>query len=378
MQKARLDQQPRSVKIVLTGGHAATTALAVVEALNLKHKNLDLIWIGPRSAMEGEVVETAAEKIMKEAGVRVVTIDAGRLKRRGSYLLRLLALLKVPFGLLQAFYYVFQIRPSVVISFGGFAAFPVVFSAWLLGIPSVIHEQIVGVGLANRLSIPFATKITVAREVSLSSLPKKKSVLIGNPQIARMFTVAKKTVMSRPPVIYITGGSSGSQIINKVAVEALPTLLLDYRVVHQVGENNLDEYRAVRNNLPLAIQEEYKVFGYVSPYEQVKYVEQADLIIARAGANTVADVVNSQRPAILIPIPWSIGDEQTKNAQAAKSLGIATVLTQDEISPDRLIKEIRSVMNNWEKMVKNAQKGEFFNDRQAAQKLVEIVESLLL
>lgn len=364
-------------KIILTGGHAATTALAVVKEIQKKRPEYDLIWIGPRSAIEGQLVETAAERVLRRAGVRVVTIDAGRLKKRGSPFLKILALGKIPYGFFQAFYYVLKFKPQAVVSFGGFAAFPVVFCAWFLRIPSIVHEQVVGLGLANRLSVPFAKKVTVAREVSLNGLPQKKAVLVGNPQIAEMFEIKRKEKIGDPPVIYVTGGSSGSQIVNQVILEILPELLKDYRVFHQVGENNLTTAQQVRENLSENLKKRYQVFGYVDPYEQAKIIALADIIIARSGANTVADIVNSVRPAILIPIPWTIGDEQAKNAQAACKLGIAVLLEQKDLTKEALLQKISQVRDNWTEMAKNTKKGEFARDSQAATELFSVLETEL-
>jgi UDP-N-acetylglucosamine--N-acetylmuramyl-(pentapeptide) pyrophosphoryl-undecaprenol N-acetylglucosamine transferase len=163
----------RNKKIVLTGGHAASTAVAVVEALQKDPKiNWQIYWIGAASAMEGRRVPTLGMKVLPNLGVEVFTIKAGRLQRKFSRQ-TIPALARIPLGFLGALYLLLKLRPDVTFSFGGFAAFPVVLASWLLRIPVLIHEQTVAVGLANKISAPFAKQIAIARKESEQFFPKE-------------------------------------------------------------------------------------------------------------------------------------------------------------------------------------------------------------
>ncbi len=371
------NQKEEDTKIVLTGGHAATPALGVVEEIAARKLNWKLYWVGPVSAMEAGNVPTAAEKILTKYGVNIKKIVAGRALRRGSPLVLLRAYFKIPIGFFQAYFHLRKLNPDIVISFGGFAALPVVFNAWLMGKKIVIQEQITGAGLANKLSSPFANKIFIARSESLEVFPKKKTTLIGNPQVSDFFSVKAKNKIGNPSTLFITGGSSGSVIINGVVDSILETLLKDYFVIHQTGEKNAEYFIERKEKLEANLKSRYTVFGYTNPEDFSKCFEKADIIVSRAGANTIADIVVAHRPAILIPIPWAIGNEQMKNAKKAVVAGIAVILEQEKLTSESLLLDIEKVRKNWSHMVTNVNMGDYALDKNAAQKFVDGVVSLL-
>lgn len=362
------------MRILLTGGHAATPALAVAEQIRMSHPDWKLFWIGPASAMEGQRVATAAEKTLADSGVEVLTIMAGRFKKRGNLLDIVRAYIKIPVGFVHALFLVGSAAPDLVVSFGGFAAFPVVVAAWLFGRPVIIHEQIVGAGLANRLSAPFARKIAVARSESLAFFPKSKTSLIGNPQVAEVFNIKKKTKIGNPPTIYITGGSSGSQIINESVDNVFEKLVSKYFVIHQTGDNNIAHFQGKRRELPGKLKDRYECFGYVVPSQVGKFFERADVVVSRSGANTVADIMTVRRPAVLIPIPWSIGDEQNKNALKASQTGLVSILKQDDLTGESLLSEIGRVIENWTRMAGSRTSSDFDLDKGAAKRMLTLIE----
>lgn len=366
-------EENRPLKVLLAGGHAATGALAIVEEVSKKNLNWRLYWIGPYSAMESYKVTSAGEKILKEYGVVTEKVIAGRALKSGSILLRLKAYLKIPLGFIHAFFLVTRIFPDVVLSFGGFAAFPVVFSAWVLRKPILLHEQVAGAGLANRLSAPFARRIAIARSESFDYFPKNKTVLVGNPQVSGIFSIKKKDKIGTPPVLLVTGGSSGSVVINDVVDECLEQLLADYIVIHQTGDNNISKFMARKEKLAPQLRGKYTVFGYVNPERIVKYYEKSDIVVCRAGANTVSDIITIHRPAILVPIPWSIGDEQRKNAQIAVRTGLARIIEQDRLTASGLLTELVDIRLHWSQIVHNATTQDFSCDSRAASKIVSII-----
>ncbi|MBI3396919.1 UDP-N-acetylglucosamine--N-acetylmuramyl-(pentapeptide) pyrophosphoryl-undecaprenol N-acetylglucosamine transferase [Candidatus Woesebacteria bacterium] len=366
------------VKIVLTGGHAATTAIAVVEELIRRNKNganYDISWVGSQTAIEGKKIPTLESITFPKLGVKTYSIKAGRLQRKITFW-TIPSLLKIPVGLIQAFNILFDIRPKIVISFGGFAAFPVVLSAWLLRIPVLIHEQTIAVGLANRMSALFANKIALARKESLDFFPKDRCVTTGNPLLTKVANIQPKDKPSDPPVLFVSCGSRGSQVINRSLGPILPQLLRKFKVIHLTGLLDYKKYLDIKGDLENSISKNYVVYDLVDPLQIDTIYYQADIIVGRAGANTVSEIIATKRPAILIPIPWAYLNEQTKNATYAREFGVATVLPQNELTPERLLVAIEEVKNNWERIVLKIEK-KISPDTTASSRVVDLAETLL-
>ena len=197
-------KEKESNVIVMTGGHAGTTALSVVDEIGKRKQGWRLHWIGPKYAVEGKKTLTLEVRTMPKLGVEFRALVAGKLQRKWSRH-TLTSLLKVPIGFVHAFYLLTCLRPNLVLSFGGYAAFPVVVAAFALRIPVVLQEQITGLGFANRMSLPFATLVAVSRKEGLD-FTKGKGVLIGNPVNPMVAKLKPKTKIHKPPVIFIFAG----------------------------------------------------------------------------------------------------------------------------------------------------------------------------
>jgi len=361
--------------IVFTGGHAGTTALVVAGAIKKRNLGWNIFWIGPKRAMEGKDIETLESKIFPESGISFRPIIAGRLQRKFTRY-TISALLKIPIGFIQALILLLQIKPKVILSFGGYAAFPVVVVGKLLGIPILIHEQTAAVGRANKYSAVFATKIALSKEDSLKYFPPDKSVVTGNPILPEIAKILAKKTIGNPPLIFITGGSRGSVTINELIAEVLEKLLGSYRMIHQTGELEYKKFQEKKGNLPTNLKENYGVFASVLPDKMPEILSRADIVVARAGANTVSEIIAAKKPSVLIPIPFSYLDEQTKNAHFAESLGLARVLPQAEASGARLLSEINYLLENWEKISEKASEIQS-PDKNAAGKVVDLLEGLI-
>ena len=362
-------------KIVLTGGHAATTALAVYEELTrriIDKKRWDIYFIGSAYAVEGLKIPTLEATIFSKIGVPFHTIITGRVQRKITFW-TIPSLLKIPIGFLHAFYLLFKIKPDIIVSFGGFAAFPVVVMGWVLRIPIIIHEQTASIGRANLFSSPFASLIAVARYQSVKYFPKKKVKVVGNPVLSNVISTPPKQKIGNPPVIYITGGSRGSQPLNNVVKEILKDLLRKYKVIHHTGYFDYPKFIKIRNSLEYDLKERYIVHEIIDPFDIAGIYKKSDIIISRAGANTVSEIIIAKLPAILIPIPFSYKNEQTKNAQIAQKYGLARILTQDNLSKESLNNEINWVIHNWRNINKSAENKKS-PDLYAAQKLVNFIE----
>jgi UDP-N-acetylglucosamine--N-acetylmuramyl-(pentapeptide) pyrophosphoryl-undecaprenol N-acetylglucosamine transferase len=361
------------VNILLTGGHAATTAIATIEEIQKRHSNWHLFWVGPKSAVEGKFVPTLASTIMPKMGVKFIPITTGRLQRRFT-IWTIPSLLKIPYGILQSFKIVFEIKPKIIISFGGYASVPVCFAAWVLRIPVFIHEQTVAVGLANRINSIFATKILIARQESAKYFPEKKIILIGNPINAEIAKIKAKSKISKTPVIYITGGSSGAQKINKVISDSLYELLKKYKLIHQTGKLDYDEFKKKRESFPSDLQKNYEVYDFIDPADVPNVFDRADIVVSRAGANTLSEIMVTKRPAVLIPIPWTAYDEQTENAKMVENIGLAKVLEEKDLSTQNLLNKLDEVVKNWKNMVNKSDNSIADLDRNASKRFVDEIE----
>lgn len=363
-------------RIVITGGHLAP-ALAVIEELK-NNKDWEIFYLGRKYSFEGEKVSSVESKIIPSLGVKFIPITTGRLQRRFSRY-TIPSLLKIPIGFFQSFCYLLKIRPKAICSFGGYISVPVVFAGWILRIPILTHEQTTVFGLASKINSIFATKIAVSFPESLKYFPKNKVVLTGNPIRGEIFKVerAKWEVESGKPITYVTGGNQGAKIINRAVLEILPKLLEKYTVIHQCGDLDYKDLKFEIENLKLEQRENYILIPYVGPEDIGWVLNNADLIISRAGANIVSELAALGKPALFIPIPWSYADEQTKNAQMLVEAGTGEILPQDELSGETLLTKIETMMTNLEKYKKNASRAKALVRLDATQKIIQGINELI-
>ena len=359
------------IRLVLTGGHAGATAYALIEEIRKNKKNWEIYWLGPKKAMEGKESVTFEHKVFPKIGVKYYPVISGRIQRKFT-LWTIPSILKIPVGFIQALILLVRIKPRILVSFGGYASFPVVVMGWLLRIPIILHEQTFSFGRAVKLSLPFAKKIALARGESLRFFPKHKSVIIGNPVSYAIRKITPKKNISQPPVIFFVGGSRGSETINDLIKEFLPQLLTKYQIIHQTGELQFKKFADIKTNLDRSQKLRYEVYGFIYPWNMAKFIAKADLIVSRAGANMVAEIVVAKKPAIFIPLPFSFRDEQTQNAQFVAKLGFAKVLNQDSINSEILYHEINQVINNYDNFIKNALKTKSL-DQDASRKLLNLI-----
>lgn len=302
--------------ICITGGHL-TPALAVIEEIRKYHPDWKMVFFGRRSAFENGTGETQEERLVNSLGIPFFALTTGK---QG------ISIWKVPGGLIQALFMLLKTRPSLVLSFGGYIAFPVVIAAWMLKIPVVTHEQTQDLGLANRLTSPLAHAVILSND---TGVPIRQSLM--RPPAKPSFTVD----LSRP-IIYITGGSTGATTLNALVFPIVEKLIPSFTIIHQTGISD-------RRKAP-AISSRYIVSGYFDTPDLAWIYHHTSLLVGRAGANTVAEVSALGIPAIFIPLPWSARGEQEKNAQKAKNEGFALVLDQKDLTADGLLFCIRKTM----------------------------------
>lgn len=319
--------------IVFTGGHH-NSALVVAESL-LK-QGYKVAWIGHKFTMKEDKQVSAEYQEVTAAGIPFYELKTGKFYRQRNPL----QWLKILFGFVQAFAYLISIRPSLIISFGGYLSVPVVIIGWLLRIPSVTHEQTVTAGWANRAVSPFVRKIFLTHAASAANYPPKKTVVTGLP-LRQSLVEDKKYSKPSPKLIYITLGKQGSQPVNQIIFPIIPDLVKKYKVVHQTGAHTItadqDKARRVRNSLPKHLRSRYIHKPYFFEKEAARFFKTASLVIARGGAHTVYELLYLNKKSIIIPITWVSHQEQLKNAQLLEKHGTAQILDEKTLTSADLL-----------------------------------------
>ena len=367
-------------KIVITGGHL-TPALAVIEELEKKKRWL-IYFLGRRYTSEAKRTVSMEVELLRKKKLTFIPIAAGKIQRRWNRY-AFLSYLKIPFGFFQAFYYLLKIRPQIVLSFGGYVSVPIVLAGWLLRTPIINHEQTTTYGLASKFNSLFAQKIAVSWSSSKKFFPKKKVVLTGNPIRKNLLKFDKKIWQvfgfdSQLPLIFITGGNQGSHIINQTTKEIIGQLVKDHNVFHQAGHLNVkgdfEELKETRQKLPFKLRKRYHCKKYLNDREMGTFLNKADLVVSRAGANIVTELAVLGKPSLFIPIPWSYADEQNKNAEMLVKTGTAKILPQSQLTPEKLYQSIKEVIANLQAYKKNSAKAKKLVRLDAAKKIVNLIE----
>lgn len=323
-----------------TGGHV-TPALATIAVLR-ERVPLTLLWLGTADGVE--------RRMVAGQGIPFQPIEAGKLRRYFS-LQTAVDAARLPVGVLQALLALRRFRPDVVFSTGGFVSVPAVVAAALLRVPVLTHEQTAQVGLANRINLRFAAVLALPYEASRAYLPPTRTrvVVTGNPVRADLLTgnaaegARRFGLTTALPTLYVTGGARGAHALNETVAQLLPGLLERYQVIHQCGpasaNGDYPRLAALAVTWPAELRARYALREFVG--DELPHVYAlAALVIGRAGAGTVAELANLGKPAVLIPLPGTGGDEQTKNARLLADAGGAILLPEADLTPTRLAETI--------------------------------------
>lgn len=317
------------MKICITGAHF-TPAQATIEEL-FKSSDTEIIYIGRNHTIEGDKTASVESQVLPKLGVKFIPVVAGRVRRYLSFR-TFISLLKIPIGFFQTFYILWKEKPDVVLSFGGYVGVPVVVNAWLLNIPVIIHEQTLISGLANRVSTIFANKIAVSFDKDYS-FKKEKIILTGNPIRKELLensdkpskeveAILKSTKSQKLPLIYITGGNQGSHLINQSVLDGLENLAKLGIVVHQTGDSKFNDFNPLKERVKeLGLENRYLPLKWVEVEDLKAIFSNADLVVSRAGANTLLELAYFGVPTLVIPLPGLYKDEQNENANFFKKWG---------------------------------------------------------
>ncbi len=368
------------MKIAITaggGGHFAP-ALALMSILP---KDWEVIFFGRKYTFEGDKTESLEYETAIQEGIPFIALTAGRLQRKFTSR-TLSSLLKLPIGFFQAYKALKRQKPTVVISFGGYVSLPVVVSAFFQNIPIVIHEQTLGAGLANKLSAFFADTVCVSFEESKKFFPKEKVVVTGNP--VKKFKISDFPFAisnEKLPLLYVTGGSSGSHAINELIERGLEEFLAKYRIVHQTGDakefQDFEKLKEKQEGLPADLQKRYVVTKFVNPFDVGSVINASDIVISRAGMNSVCELMYFGKPSIFIPLSFAQGNEQRKNAEFAKKIGMAEIVEQSGATPDVLLEAISNIEMHIDQYKKAGEKAKDLIKMDAAQEIFTVLKQTI-
>lgn len=323
-------------KIVLTGGGTAghvTPNMALIP--ELQKQGYEVYYIGSYDGIES--------KLIPELGIPYYGISSGKL-RRYIDLKNISDPFKVIKGLHQARRLLRRIKPDVVFSKGGFVSVPVVVGAKTKGIPCVIHESDMTPGLANKICIPCASRVCTNFPETIKHLPAEKAVLTGSPIREELFHGDKAKGLSfcgfddSKPVILIIGGSLGAVAVNNAVRNILPTLLEKFQVIHLCGKDKVDS--------SLNGTKGYVQFEYIKE-ELCDLMAAADIMISRAGANAICEILALRKPNILIPLSAqaSRGD-QILNAASFEKSGYSIVIQEEDVTDEKLLNAVNQAYDN--------------------------------
>ncbi|MCH5266059.1 MAG: undecaprenyldiphospho-muramoylpentapeptide beta-N-acetylglucosaminyltransferase [Lachnospiraceae bacterium] len=320
-------------RIILTGGGTAghvTPNIALIP--ELQERGYEIHYIGSKTGIEKELISNF--------DIPYYGISSGKLRRYFD-----IKNFTDPFRIIKGYgeaeKWIKKIQPDVIFSKGGFVTVPVVKAAKRRHVPCVLHESDISPGLANRLCLSSATAICANFPETLENLPKDKAYLTGSPIRSELFSGNRLKGLdfcgftANKPVILVIGGSLGSVRVNEAVREILPQLLENYQIIHLCGKDKIDE--------SLQGTEGYVQYEYIQK-ELCDLLDAADLVISRAGANAICELLALHKPNILIPLSLeaSRGD-QILNAASFEKQGFSYVIKEEELTSEGLLEAVRQV-----------------------------------
>jgi UDP-N-acetylglucosamine--N-acetylmuramyl-(pentapeptide) pyrophosphoryl-undecaprenol N-acetylglucosamine transferase len=349
-----------------TGGHIYP-AIAIAREFVARDAARKVIFVGTLRGLE--------KTIVPKAGFPLEFIDVAGLKGvHGLNLLRNLA--RLPLGFIQAWQHIGRHRPRVVLGVGGYSSGPVLVAAWLRGVPTIIHEANAFPGLANRVLARWTTTVAVAFAEAIPRMKRKDGVVTGNPIRKEFFDLGART---KPRIgnrqrLLIFGGSQGSRMLNDAMTGALLFLarLKDrLEIVHQTGPNELAKVQAAYQQSAFA---DARVVPYLDPIADE--IAAADLVVCRAGAMTIGELSALGRAAILVPFAAATNNHQELNARVVEKAGGGVVITERELSPERLAAAISDILSDPERSERMGAAAKRLATPDATKSIVDLIEKI--
>ena len=361
-----------------TGGHVFPIVAITREIRRIyPKKDLEFYYMGPK--------DDFSLILLSQEDFIIKTIVSGKIRRYFSWQNFIDIIFKIPFGVIQSFFFLLTVRPDLVFSKGGSGSIAVTYSARFLKIPVFIHESDVVPGLSNQVTAKWAKKIFTsflkteyfdANKVTVTGNPIRKEILDGDEQIA----VEIFNLTLTKPIFLIIGGSQGAETINDFILRIINDLLKDYEVIHVTGTQNVKEVSAEAQ-----VMEEKDLDKYYHPVgflaeEKIKHAYKvADLIISRSGSGSIFEIAAVGKPSVLIPLPSAAGDHQSKNAYAYTETGSGIVIEQENLTPNFFMENIQLLFLHPEKLESMHEAALAFAKPLAARAVArEILEFLML
>lgn len=351
-------------RIVLTGGGTAghvTPNIALIP--RLRELGYDIQYIGSYDGIE--------KKLIEEMDIPYHGISSGKLRRYFD-LKNFSDPFRVIKGYAEARSILKKLKPDIVFSKGGFVAVPVVLAAKHCHIPVIIHESDMTPGLANKLAIPSATKVCCNFPETLQYLPQDRAVLTGSPIRAELHEGSRLAALefcrftADKPVLMVIGGSLGSANVNSAIRGILPELLKTFQVIHLCGKDKLDP--------SLENTEGYVQFEYIKK-ELADLFALADIVVSRAGANAICELLELRKPALLIPLGSNASrGDQILNAESFQRQGFCEVLLEENLKPELLLETISKLYTSRADYIRAMEKS---SQSSAIEKITGLIEEIV-
>ena len=331
-----MEKSYKDKKIILVGGHL-TPALAVHQELINQGFN-NITWVGTKYAQTHNRNHSIEYDIVRRNGIKFVNLRAGKLWRKltiKTIIYGLQNLFLIPFGFVHSFLIILKYKPSIVVSFGGHLALPMIICAKLLFVSTMTHEQTIVTGLTNKIISKFSDVVCISWKNSKKYFDKRKTVLTGLPINNAIFSTNKDKSLfnNSKPVLFVVGGNQGSNTINWRLLVILEELLKEFNIIHLTGNSTITK------DFEKALEAKAKLNENLT--ESYMVLASADIVLCRSGANTVSEILAKGKLSILIPIPWSSNHEQLRNAQMLEENGLGLIIEQhDNLKPETILEKI--------------------------------------
>lgn len=352
------------MRIIITGGGTlghVYPGLAIAEKLKQK---AEILFIGTTTGIESEIIQ--------KEGFNFKGIDLeGFSKKKIKFIIKIVA------GIFVGIKYLKEFKPDIVIGMGGYASVPVVLSAVLLKIKTLIHEQNFIPGKANRLLAKFVDKIAISFPDSKQYLPAKKIEITGNPvriqhaQVSKLEALAKFNLDPDKFTLLVFGGSKGAHRINEVMKEVISFLPKDkIQIIWATGDKDYPSIKEFTAKIGLKIIVEKFFYDLPIAYQS------ADLVVCRAGATTIAEIIACKLPAILIPYPYATDRHQEYNAKFISEKNAGIMIPESELSSEKLANIIIDLIKNPNKLKNMTKNYQTLKIEDATQNMINIIYSL--
>lgn len=365
------------MKILITGGHFSP-AYKIIKELTKRGNSVAVA--GRKYTFEGENIESFEYEVSGKEDIPFFEIKTGRFQRKFTKY-TIFSIFKIIYGFYDSFKILLNFKPDVVLTFGGYIGFPIAYVSFVLGIPVVLHEQTQKAGLSSKAISWIASKICISYESSQKYFNQRKTVFTGNPVRDEIFKTNKKIpVEAGYKIVYVTGGSSGSHFLNQLIKKILPKLLKDFMLIHQSGDNisfnDYEELKKAQRDLSSELRKRYILKKFVYPEEIGNIFEISDIVVSRAGINTVGELLALGKVSLLIPLAHGQKGEQLENAKLIKDAGIGDFIEEKDANPEIVYFKIKEMIEKRSEYETNKSKAQSLVSKDAESKILKVIEEV--